>query len=92
MRLGSNQLQVLVALGSPTMTLLVPGPECASMVKGGLLRRHRGTDGAVCITAAGLRKLADEMDAGRVTDALTRMEAEVAARSRNTDFGTKSTV
>lgn len=80
MRIGDRQLETLVALGSPTMTLLAPGPETRSMVKNGLLRQRAPNEGAVCITAAGLRKMADEMDAGRVADALTRMESEVKKR------------
>lgn len=79
MRIGDNQLRVLVMLGSPTMSMVVPGRETRSMVKNGLLQVSP-TGGFACITAAGLRKLADEMDKGRVASALERMKADVEKR------------
>jgi hypothetical protein len=80
-RVGKNQLEILVALGLPTMTLLVPGPETRGMVKKGLLKESKPR-GSVCITARGLRTLADEMDAGRVDDALQRMVEAVKEQLR----------
>ena len=79
MRLGKNQLHVLAALGSPGFVLLVPGRETRSMVKAGLLR-EREPGGAVCITPAGLRRLADEMERGRVDDGLNGMQKMANAR------------
>lgn len=79
MRIGHNQLRVLVMLGSPTMSLFVPGKECASLIRNGLLQVSP-TGGVACITAAGLRALADEMDKGRVASALERMKADAETR------------
>lgn len=71
-------MQILVVLGSPTMSLVVPGPETRPMVKNGLLQvDERGAFAR--ITAPGLRALADEMDKGRVASALERMKAEIKA-------------
>lgn len=77
-RVGINQLQVLIVLGSPTMLMPVPGKAEAALVRRGFLRAD--AHGCVCITAAGLRLLADEMDAGRVKNALELMAAEVRQR------------
>jgi hypothetical protein len=70
---------MLVVLASPTTTLLVPSKSEAGMVRRGLLR-ERDAGGAVCITASGLRALADAMDDGRVDDALERIRKDVEAR------------
>ena len=78
-QIGKNQLFVLITLASPTMLLLTPGKAEASMVKRGLLR-EREPGGPLAITAAGLRTLADEMDAGRVDDAMALMRKDVAER------------
>jgi hypothetical protein len=79
MRIGKDQLQMLVMLGSPTRSLITPGKSQRGLVAKGLLRQDNG--GACCITPAGLRVLADEMEAGRVTDALARMKAEAKRRA-----------
>lgn len=80
MRIGKDQLETLIALGSPTCLLLTTsGRGTAGLVKKGLLR-EREPGRACCITPAGLRVLADEMEAGRVEDALERIKKEVAAR------------
>lgn len=79
MRIGKNQLRTLVVLGSPTMSLVVPGPAERAMVKKGLLKTS-DTGGCACITPLGLRALADEMEAGRVDDALTAIKKDVEAR------------
>lgn len=78
-RVGDNQLRVLVMLGSPTMSLVVPGKECRSLIANGLLQTHPD-GGFACITAKGLRVLADEMDKGRVASALERIKADVEKR------------
>jgi hypothetical protein len=78
-RVGDNQLRVLVMLGSPTMSLVVPGKECRSLIANGLLQVSP-TGGFACITPKGLRALADEMDKGRVASALERMKADVEKR------------
>lgn len=58
--------------------MIVPDQSALGLVAKGLLRQDDG--GACCITAAGLRVLADEMEAGRVADALQRMAANTAQR------------
>lgn len=78
MRIGKNQIKTLVVLGSPTMAMVVPGETELGLIKRGLLRTRDG--GMACITPAGLRVLADEMEAGRVDDALERMRKDVEAR------------
>jgi hypothetical protein len=79
MRIGKDQLRTLVMLGTPTRSMLTPGKSELGLIKRGLLRDDRG---ACCITPAGLRALADEMESGRVDDALERMRKDVAERNR----------
>ncbi len=81
MRIGKNQLETLIALGSPTRLLLVPGRAEKGLVVKGLLR-EREPGKACCISPAGLRVLADEMEAGRVDDALEAMRKQVADREQ----------
>jgi F0F1-type ATP synthase epsilon subunit len=76
LRVGKVQLQTLVMLGSPTMSMIVPGKAERAMIARGLLKCS-ATGGFACITPAGLRVLADEMEAGRVDDALERMRKNV---------------
>lgn len=64
--LGDKQLASLSFLVCIHRLLLTPGREERAMVARGLLRTDEG--GACCITPAGLRALADAMDAGRVKD------------------------
>jgi hypothetical protein len=78
MRIGKDQLKMLVMLGTPTRSLITPGKSERGMIAKGLLRQDDG--GACCITPAGLRVLADEIEAGRVDDALERMKAEAELR------------
>lgn len=77
--LGKYQTRLLVVLGSPTRAMVVPDATAKSLVARGLLR-EREPDGMVCITPAGLRALADEMEAGRVDDALDAIRKDVDAR------------
>ena len=79
-RIGSRQLQTLVMLGSPTMSMVVPGKTERTLISRGLLRCHEN-GGFACITPSGLRVLADEMESGRVDDALERMRKEVERRN-----------
>lgn len=79
MRIGDRQLETLVMLGSPTMSLVVPGKECRSLIANGLLQTS-DTGGFACITPKGLRALAEEMDRGRVASALERIKADVEKR------------
>lgn len=82
MRIGPNQLRTLIMLGSPTMSLVVPGPEHRSLVKNGLLKTRHDYSFAT-ITPTGLRALADEMEKGRVESALKLMKRDAeAARKR----------
>lgn len=77
MRVGRDQLRTLIMCGSPTMLLLTEDRASRALVKRGLLR----SDGRIsAITPAGLRVLANEMEAGRVADALERMKRDAAAQ------------
>lgn len=76
MRLGKKQIEMLAALGSPGVAMIVPDKIALSLVKRGLMRTAE-TGGFACVTPAGLRVLADEFEAGRVEGAL-----EWAARER----------
>jgi hypothetical protein len=77
--IGKNQLELLIALGSPTMSLVVPCKESNALVKRGLLRAD-GNGSFACITSAGLRALADDLDSGRVMGALENIKRDVARR------------
>lgn len=77
--LGPKQLAVLRDM-SLRYVGLVPYETERSLIRRGLLRSD---DGPYCITAAGLRTLADAMDAGKVEDGLAwfaRQKEAVAAR------------
>ena len=65
--LGKNQLDILRALGTPSAAMVVPCKTALSLVKRGLLRTDKGA--FACITPAGLRALADELEVGRVEGA-----------------------
>jgi hypothetical protein len=79
MSIGKRQLETLVTLGSPKFAMVVPDKCALSLVKRGLLRT--ADSGAfACITPAGLRVLAAEMEAGRVDGALERIRKEIAKR------------
>lgn len=79
MRIGKRQLETLVALGSPTCAMIVPDKCAVSLVARGLLKVSE-SGGFACITASGLRVLAEEMEAGRVDNALERIRKDVEAR------------
>lgn len=77
-RLGQHQLDALKAVASPNLLNVTPGKIERGLVAVGLLvesrrfgpaRPGKPLCGAVGISAAGLRRLADEMDAGRVETA-----------------------
>ena len=83
MRIARGKLEWLILLGSPTMLGLTPDKDAFALVESGLLRLDRAskTSGSVCITAAGLRVLADAMDAGLVSSAIDHMKAHRARRA-----------
>lgn len=77
-RLGQHQIDALKAVASPNMLNVTPGKVERGLVAAGLLVERpefgpalpgKPLCGAVGISAAGLRRLADEMDAGRVETA-----------------------
>lgn len=79
-RVGKDQLRTLIMLGSPTMIMLTDGYRSEQgLLRRGLLRKA-SNDGGLVITAAGLRALADEMDAGRVAEALEAMKKDETER------------
>jgi hypothetical protein len=79
MRIGKRQLETLVALGSPACAMVVPDKCALSLVARGFLKISE-SGGFACITASGLRVLAEEMEAGRVDNALERIRKDVEAR------------
>jgi hypothetical protein len=79
-RLGPKQLATLRDL-TLRYVGLVPYATERSLIRRGLLRA--ADDGPYCVSAAGLRALADAIDAGQVEDGLAwfaRQRAEKAAR------------
>lgn len=86
-RVGSRQIELLILLASPFTTLMTPDKGAEALARRGLLRQDHyvGEDGVRragghCITPAGLRALADAMEAGRVPDAIERMKRDADAR------------
>ena len=66
-RLGKNQLARLCALGRPSAWQVVGCPETRSLARIGYLATHEGDpDGFYGITPAGLRRLADALEAGNL--------------------------
>lgn len=79
-RLGAKQLDTLAAIASPNLILLLPKAHDLRLVAMGYAQ-HLGPDSkSICITPAGLRRLADEIEAGRVKDGPT-LAAERRARA-----------
>lgn len=82
-RIGKNQLSILITMASPTRLLMTGGKQAEVMAARGLLREHRQGEGVTYrIAPDGLRALADEMEAGRVDDAIERMRAEAAKTTK----------
>ena len=80
-RLGKHQLQMLIMLASPTCVLLTPGRSEAGLVKRGLLK-EREPGRACTITPAGLRALAEAMEAGLIEDAIELMRKQADERKK----------
>ena len=73
-KLGKHQTRLLAGLGSPTLRLVVADKLSDSLERHGLLKSdHQG--GFVGITPAGLRRLADEMEAGRLAHLMPKYPA-----------------
>jgi hypothetical protein len=81
MRIGAQQLQRLITLSSVGCMLIVGDRLSKSLVKRGLLADD-GKGNWCRITPAGLRALADEMETGRVEDALEVLHREAAKRAK----------
>lgn len=88
-RLGKHQIDALKAVASPNLINLTPGPVERGLVAAGLLVERpvygppvpgRPLCGAVGISAAGLRRLAEEMEAGRVETAPQWFARQAAER------------
>lgn len=73
-RLGLNQLDLLAKLGSPLTMLIVGDALSDSLLARGLVRQDRKRRGIV-ISPAGLRALADALEAGRLADVAARIHA-----------------
>lgn len=76
-RLGKHQLRLLITLASPGTRMVVADAVSASLERVGLVKAHSPAApakppakaipaGMVGITPAGLRRLADELEAGRL--------------------------
>ena len=79
-RLGPHQLALLMAMTGHGASLLTPDAVAWSLYERGLL--CHGPDGGLCITADGLRALADAIDDGRAAAVEKRMAADDAARRK----------
>jgi len=79
-RLSRRQTDRLVSIACPGVILLTPRKRDFRLVELGYARQSPA--GAMCITAACLRRLADEMDAGRLDDALEAMRKQREARGQ----------
>lgn len=90
MHLGKNQRERLTALGCPSTAQVVGCDVTRSLAKRGLLRSDG--DGFYCITPAGLRWLADELEAGRIDGAIEwakQTREKNIARQQQSDLGRK---
>jgi hypothetical protein len=66
MRLGKHQLELLRNLGA-TSAVVAPDKTTRRLCALGLMHAHGGKDGSfAAITPAGLRALADAVDAGKI--------------------------
>jgi hypothetical protein len=73
--ISDEQLWTLIILATPTMVLLGgSGRSDRALIKRGFL--HDG-DGGITIGPAGLRRLADEMEKGRVATVMEAKRAEM---------------
>ena len=77
MALGINQTRMLLMLASPATALVTPDAVSRRLIKRGLLADEGS---AIRITPAGLRALADEMEAGRVETAIEAMKRDAKER------------
>lgn len=70
-RIGKRELDMLAFCATPTGMLLSPSRISDGLVRKGLLRNDASLPGskAACITPAGLRRLADALEAGDLKDA-----------------------
>lgn len=73
-QLGNRQRELLVSFRVGSL-LLTPNGVSRTLVARGLLREDK-PGGSCCITPAGLRALADAMEAGQVQDAITTFAAK----------------
>jgi hypothetical protein len=75
MRLGDKQIELLAALGCPTWSMICGDKMLRRLAALGLLR-PLGDDSFFCITPAGLRALADALDAGRIKQSLPKKRSD----------------
>lgn len=82
-RLGKQQMRLLITLASPGTLLVIADARSESLERLGLVKAHSPAvpakppakaipAGMVGITPAGLRRLADEMEAGRLEQFIKR--------------------
>lgn len=70
-RLGKSQLQTLAAIAVPSHLLVTPSESDLRLVEFGYAQHVSDEGKSICVTVAGLRRLADELEAGRVKDGRT---------------------
>lgn len=74
-RLGRKQIERLAGLARPFAWQIAGCSETRSLAKHGYLATHNGDDdGFYGITPAGLRRLADELEAGRLAHMMPTKE------------------
>lgn len=74
-RLGKNQLARLCALGRASSWQVLPCPETRALIAKGYMRSHADDgEGLIGITPAGLRRLADELEAGNLAHLMPNLE------------------
>lgn len=79
-RIGARQMEILAGFGA--MRVMITSDAASRRLAGqGLLRVDAA--GGSCITPAGLRALADAMEAGALPDALTTLAAAKSRREAN---------
>jgi hypothetical protein len=77
-RLGKNQIDALTRMSGALWMLVTPGPVHRGLVAKGLLRSSAYD--TMCISPAGLRRVADLLEAGVIKDALTLAEERKRAK------------
>jgi hypothetical protein len=81
MKIGPKLVETLACIGSPHMILVTPKKRDQRLVELGLAKHPAEGSESLCITPAGLRLLADEIEAGRLPDGAALAAQRRAARN-----------